>query len=1284
MAKYIKHNSNYIKTVRHQFLKDGSTIFERDWVTVGSQLNFGPGKIPYYNDGNFIFTTSIMPQYQKKHKNGVTVATWTYEDVKNALSTVNQINLDEHTEDIRSYAYYGSCVELVRVSIENIINTFPGNITVSDIKLDYIENGNYAQVNNYYVLNNPFGINTFLKDIQLTQYDNILHYLTYSWDKYVVKFNESENFTNIIKYEVITRSLYEKTNGNTTKYQMYEADKVPDGWTLSSCRPRYWLPNPNKRAVYEVKINNNIVIKGYIYEKELVALVPNRYKNMVIQPKDEVIEEYFNGLEGFERQLLIRNTKPLYSNRFVTPIEYNLGYLYYKRTYTWPSDGYCIDISSPRYIDFVNKLSNMAQLFDELWTDNLWRRMTHEAIKNYDWTYTREFIEGEEEDNIDGGERMHKVLNIVGRVFDDIKRTIDVIKQNNKTSYDEDRNIPNALLSDKLEECGWDIYSTIPFYEQDGEIISASEETITQEALNTFTNNDTYDNKWYPTIDANRISFADVDVEFMRRLLLSTNRIWQTKGTRHSIDMIMGMFGYGNSDEKNPDYILTEEYYTVKPEKYDQPVGDDGETFGDRIVRLNGAKQTNLLYDEDASGIPVASFAVDNDTYLIPFYNQNKVYDGDLYFQMNGGWCYNKKTEDDNENNPFGWTETVSYLHIASQVADLLNVNPNSIHNGDIYYVTNINDYIEFTEEPLYSNFFVLEDDFNPEKFNSWTNLNLEDGFYGNDASYTQEECDLYTEYAKKAKYLDSIIPYTIGNNPHVGYGNYDMGNEFIEYMKKPFKYSIGTDDIHFFETYDEKEEADNIEFNVNGPISPQGEYSEEKWRKHKLQILGDGENHLVTKTVNCGAYGNLVYNEFNRDDIKELTTTTHYLNSKVIRFKNNINNDEYKKYFRNVIAKYLMQVIPSTAILVLEGFGLSSEQEEQTTKIRVHFYYDDGHRDNVFVDKGDKVYNPNKGNWSTVKGSTDYFDFNTPIIQEINLYECVTKCAVNFFDIDSTTLISNTQVVKNTTINKPDDYDYYIRNGEKVAKNFPYTVIENVDFVRLGYRVIFYDYDKERNLFEKDIIKGEPVNKPSGYENDDFYEWDNTNHDIVDFSQTFVTKDLKFVRIVYRTVRFFLDENSTTPVFSDSIKYGMKVNKPQEYTSFDWYKRDTSSDNVVSFPYTVIDEISPIDFIKCPSYIEGNTVNWINDDTDGNNINEPITHTVHFLESEGNNATEIDTQQIPYGHLVFLRPVCEEYTWYEKGDSTYTPVHFPQIVVKDLYFVKLPTYTVEWYDGGE
>ena len=585
--------------------------------------------------------------------------------------------------------------------------------------------------------------------------------------------------------------------------------------------------------------------------------------------------------------MLTRKTKPLYTNKFITPIEYNLGYLYYNRTYTWPSDGYCIDITSTKYIDFINKLSSMAELYDELWTDNLWRRMTHEAIKNYDWTYTREFIDGDEEDNVDGGERMHKVLNIIGRVFDDIKLSIDTIKRQNKTTYNGDRNVPNALLSDKLELFGWDIYSTIPTYKnENNETVSASEETITQEVFddkyikNNVEVNDKkiYPDKWYPTSNPNKITFADVDVEFMRRLLLSTRRIFETKGTRQSIDMMMGLFGYGDTD-----YTITEHYRTVTPREYDEVIDQKtNETLGDRIVRLNNQeKQMELLYDEDASGIPVASFIGGYDeqgnpkTYLIPYYDQTKMYDGNLYFQNKGGWFY-KKDDKSTEIDFSKWTETLSYLHVVSQVKDLLNVNPFGIRNGDIYYVANLNDYIDYTEttDTLYSHFFVMENELMPEEISSWGNINLEDD----------------DSYAKKAKYLDTIIPYNIGNNPHVGYGDYDMGNEFFEYMKKPFKCAL--DKEYFASPY--YEEADNIEFKVSKRIVAKYDIEDDE----KIQIINNNDKY--------------------------------YLNDKVIIFKNNIDNDEYKKYFKTVIINYLMQVIPSTAIFVLENFEPKTDNSEK------------------------------------------------------------------------------------------------------------------------------------------------------------------------------------------------------------------------------------------------------------------------------------------------------------------------------------------------------------------
>ena len=1161
MAQYTKHNSNYIKTNIHQKLKDGSTIFERDWVTIGSQLHFGPGKIPYYTNGNFIFTTSPIPHYQKRYKNGVSVGLWTYDDVKNATNVVNKINNDEYTEDIRTYAYYGSCLELVRSSIEHIISNFPGNITVSDTEIE-------IKGVKYYVLNNPFGIILNEKEAQLTQYDNELHYLSYSWDKYEIKPNVESDFVDIISYEIKT-----EPTSNCVK----ELDKV-----------------------YTITINENIVIEAYIYDGEIVPVVKGEDNKIVIQPKKDYIENYFNSLQGFEKQLLTRKTKPLYSNTFITPIEYNLGYLYYKRTYTWPSNGYCIDITSTTYIDFLDKLTSMAEIYDELWTDNLWRRMTHEAIKNYDWTYTKEFEDGEEQDNIDGGERMHKVLNIIGRVFDDVKQNIDLVKRNNRITYNGDRNIPNALLSDKLELMGWDAYSTISTYTtNDGREIPASEVKIDDEFL------EKYEIRWYETKNNTKLTFTDVDVNFMRKMLLSSKYILKTKGTRAAIDMIMGMFGYGLNGE---DYSITETYRKVKPKMYDYFKDPEEETFGDKIVRLNAYKENERIYpDDEVSGIPVGSFKVQTNigdiceftTYLIPYYDQRKMYDGDFTFQSKGGWFYNGEerwipnkqyycgdkvfydgsiwrctmdnneavfnkdyfeeveieqwkpnkqyyigdrviyedsiwcciknnkeeefsnvnfeeieideweantpykcgdrviyedsiwrcTEDNNgqvvfseeyfvevekieewipkkryyigdrvfyggriwrckennqeevfktnyfdeveeieqwkpnkqyrcddrviyngsiwrctvdntgqvvfsedyfvkieeKENQFKWTETLSYLHVVPTIKDLLNVNPNSVTDGNIYYVSNVNDYIDYTEaDTLKSNFFVLNNDFAPDIFSSWENIDLNDP---ND------------ENAERAKYLDSIILNTLGNNPHIGFGGYDKGEAYFEYMKKPFKYAI---DRNFF-SYEDMKEAEEILFEIDEKDTEAIKSSDkikifadqddiekiedineddkkltkviyvniykndeiltedkDGWKPNKQYNKGDrvfyvgriwhyeAENvgYYYEDTLggiwrckedNAGYYdeGEVVFSdryfekefnyrkcaEYNKEAVREAKKNIYYLNSKVVYFENKIDNEQYKKYFKNVIMKYLMQVIPSTTILILQGF---------------------------------------------------------------------------------------------------------------------------------------------------------------------------------------------------------------------------------------------------------------------------------------------------------------------------------------------------------------------------
>ena len=114
------------------------------------------------------------------------------------------------------------------------------------------------------------------------------------------------------------------------------------------------------------------------------------------------------------------------------------------------------------------------------------------------------------------------------------------------------------------------------------------------------------------------------------------------------------------------------------------------------------------------------------------------------------------------------------------------------------------------------------------------------------------------------------------------------MGNEFFEYMKKPFKCAL--DKEYFASPY--YEEADNIEFKVSDRIDA----------KYDIE-----------------------------DDKKIITNNdTYYLNDKVIIFKNKIDSNEYKNYFKSVIINYLMQVIPSTAIFVLENFEPKTDNSEK------------------------------------------------------------------------------------------------------------------------------------------------------------------------------------------------------------------------------------------------------------------------------------------------------------------------------------------------------------------
>lgn len=893
--------------------------------------------------------------------------------------------------------------------------------------------------------------------------------------------------------------------------------------------------------------SRTIKIEARYYDGDVIWLCDT--PGIYIQPNKEVIDEYFETLSGFEKQLLIVDTNPKYSNIFSTPYVDDDGfYRYVERKYTWPSNGYCIDIESTSYVDFINSMTNMGEMYDELWCDNIFRNMTHEAIKNFDWSYSRHYEEGDEVENIIGGNRMKDVLRLYGRWFDDVKYYIDGITNSNRITYDGYRNTTLAEISDKCQLNGFDMFSTIwqPYRYvkvKDGEkvpstavrmltlpptvdsespeyiCISCSEpngDCDDSESGNSYdygdavcykkiTNNpndislscefllqtddkyiskicnwinDTnegtgyyykqasynskkeytelvdfpgyctsdspenlcvYNNgrkfyfektslakscdesihdKWYGALGYDAITPVSADIEFAKRLYLSSSEILRSKGTIHAIEMVMGMFGFG----KDVDYRCTEYYRTVIPkddnksfyfyepdpdfdesqihcgssddsssdsednsdessenlnciplypsvpteglDEYSNPVIKVGtesdytiyvlkftENISDAITEANNDKIYEKYYADDFSGIPLSDlFLNDNSHYIIPYYDPHRSYDGDFIFQSNGGW--GKKSIDPVRSFDFDYMETVSYLNVMQSIPYLFRESAMNTKDGDIYYVVRISDYADYfgTVQTNLSHFFKLVHSHSPYNPASWENIPLSGAVTYPNYQPNYGSSVTYDDY-RKALYLNSIITKNGINDPHVGYGIYDRGEEFFKYMEEPFKYTLENSG---FTTDRTTSIAKTVRFNVSGDITDNDkikiltdkfEYKEIKYNELPDDIEWNTGNEFSDYSfmeegniTNSSPVFVKVGEKFYKKEtvVNNENRKKYYLNSKVMVFENLLKDEDnpgienYKGYFMDVIAKYLLQVIPSTTILMFKNFDTHASDIEE------------------------------------------------------------------------------------------------------------------------------------------------------------------------------------------------------------------------------------------------------------------------------------------------------------------------------------------------------------------
>ena len=738
MSNYIKSHSNYVLKKKHQDINSG-TIFERDITTIGGLNQFAKGQTPIYKSSNFIITVNNETLPSRQIDNGEWFKSpsgddiWTMEDVNMLNGEVKEsceVVLKQDYYSLRDFAYYGSCVELIRASINNIVTKFPGSIYVPSVPTPnngsegicvYYEtfdkvDGKQTRVNkrlggnNLVLVSNPSNINLHTQFMNESEITDVLKYMC------------NEGFKN-----------YTDENGNEITWSTSSENKCTSIGDLVS------TINLNGITIYAYKGNGG----------EIVYLTNNtNIDKLIATPKKDFFVKFYNSLDLFEKLLINPNSKPKYSALFEVISENSFGYETELKRFTFPTkdDGYNLCVGDGAYEEYVNSFLKYAELYDEVFSDNLWRSMTHEAIKNFDWSYTRSYSEGDEEDYIIGGTKIQKVIRLFGREFDEIKAYIDGIKGYNQITYGSDNMLPNYYITDVLNDEGWDIVTLNPFkLSQDKNNKDVLSQLSNLEGITPYKNNkfmygyfnenntkvSNTDKKPYKIIKDNcgreflihktidyisdkEYTLDDVNNEVLKRLILNSRYIWRRKGTIEGIESLLSIFGLKSSrmDKDDYDYKVTE--YAVKVsskedewnDRYSMNLWDWYNTT--KTVTYNTEDFRQGIY-HSYQGLPIRSYVFNNGKYyktsnlpsdlklegkpryLLPYFSKYMKIDGDPYYQMNGGWL--KKSHAFNKNNELITsinTETYRDIRSVENLKELVSLPMQDLKNNDVYYVNDL------------------------------------------------------------------------------------------------------------------------------------------------------------------------------------------------------------------------------------------------------------------------------------------------------------------------------------------------------------------------------------------------------------------------------------------------------------------------------------------------------------------------------------------------------------------------------------------------------------------
>ena len=580
MGKYIKSHSNFFSQKKHQITNDG-LIYYQDQLSVNGISEFSnvKGQSPIFRDGNFLMTTRISNGETRSISparcitNSYSGNVWTDEVLahfptdKNSQSNTIELNFNYYS--LRKFSYYGSCRELFNASLNDILKTFPAElyvltdgtngvnavVSVEDAVEGHIEKviGEGGFTNK---IDNPFGIDIIKKQSALEIHKK---------SETDIRCFANDGF---LLYDVIDR------NGNASPIV---------GWDSNS---RYWLNGTlfeGSDAEYseallrgeiktcfnvgdelsQIKITTDeyqMLIKAYKGDNNSVFLLcEDNWLGYHIRPNEAVIEEWFSGLDKFESLLMPRDSHPIYTCRLEV-IEQNAedgSLTSTTKAFTMPlgEGGWNIGSRSMLYFTYVSQLQKLGATYDELFSDNLYRSMTHESIKNMDWSVRRFYNTFDDENDYETPQsNIAKMLRLIAREFDEIKYYIDGITALNTLSYSNiETNMSDYFISDSLENDGWKLIAPYTrtlneWIEVDGQICYRD---FSLSGDNVFYN--TFCGVEYDVNEKeNVVRPLCVNVEFVRigdeEVMLNADKSIDFNGMNYQQEEINGVMGYNIQD----------------------------------------------------------------------------------------------------------------------------------------------------------------------------------------------------------------------------------------------------------------------------------------------------------------------------------------------------------------------------------------------------------------------------------------------------------------------------------------------------------------------------------------------------------------------------------------------------------------------------------------------------------------------------------------------------------------------------------------------------------------